>query len=79
MLFLENERIIEHKSEHEFSVINNIDSEYIEQHHDMAQNELLHHHSAMLNEIQPQHQPVIVRPPSAKLNRILLEETEEHG
>lgn len=74
-LFLEKEKMIEHKAEHELGVINSIESALIEQHHDMAQNELLQH-SELLNEIPAQHQPVIVRPSPTKLSRILLEEED---
>lgn len=38
----------------------------------MTHNELLHQ-SEILNELPPQHQPVIVRPTSTKLPRMLLD------
>ncbi|VVC44793.1 Hypothetical protein CINCED_3A008325 [Cinara cedri] len=71
----EKEKIVENKNEHELSVINSIESALIEEHHHMAQNELLQQ-SEILNEIPPQHQPVIVQTPSTKLSAILLEEND---
>lgn len=73
MNFSENDRIIEHKTEHELSVINSFESALMEQ-HNLSHNELMQH-SELLNVLPPQeqHQPVIVRQPIAKVPTMLLD------
>lgn len=63
---------MEHKTEHELNVINSFETVLVEQ-HNMSHNELLQQ-TEILSELpsQPQ-QPVIVRPPSTKLPRMLLD------
>lgn len=63
--------MIEHKTEHELNVMNSFETALIDQ-HNMSHNDLLHQ-SELLNELPHQHQPVIVRPNSTKLPRMLLD------
>lgn len=63
--------MIDHKTEHELNVINSFESALIEQ-HNFSHNELLQQ-SDILNELPSQQPPVIVRPPSTKLSRTLLD------
>jgi len=73
LVFADKGKLIENKTEHEFNVINSFESALIE-HHGLTHNDLLQH-SGILNEMAPQQQqPVIVRPPSTKLSRILMED-----
>lgn len=69
-LFLDKEKHFEIKTQHELNVINNFETALID--HNLSHNELLHQ-SDILNELPSQQQPVIVRPPSTKLPRILLD------
>lgn len=62
---------IENKTEHELSVINSFETALIEQ-HNLSHNELLQQ-SEILNALPSQQQPVIVRPPSTKLPRMLID------
>lgn len=69
--FSEKDKLIENKTEHELSVINSLENALIEQ-HNLSHNELLQH-SEILNALPSQQQPVIVRQPSTKLPRMLID------
>lgn len=69
--FSEKDKLIECKTEHELNVINSFENALIEQ-HNLSHNELLQQ-SDILNSLPSQQQPVIVRPPSTKLPRMLID------
>lgn len=71
VFFSDKEKLVEPKPDHELSVINSFETALIE-HHDLSHNELLQH-SEILNDLPSHQQPVIVRPPSTKLPRMLLD------
>lgn len=63
---------MEHKTEHELNVINSFETVLVEQ-HNMSHNELLQQTEILSELPSQQQQPVIVRPPSTKLPRMLLD------
>lgn len=70
--FLDKEKFMEHKTEHELNVINSFETALVE-HHNMSHNELLQQTEILSELPSQQQQPVIVRPPSTKLPRMLLD------